>query len=288
MLGIFCKYCTPPPTVFHHFVTGGEYLIGLMLSTMYHGLPEYSCQPYCIKVGLEDGTQLCLERDQISYDGKHDSHLSFANDNNMLDWLDEYLWKEHSTKLEFVAKITDNCGKEYKCAEAFVYNSKISANRKIYVVPIQREKLHGKGKHDAAGGIVKRAVDDSVRAGIDMRDQAVLIEYLNKHFSKPRYRGKKTAKIKLRSFGYTESVDHCLSRYPTLPKTKSYNCYMTTPELGEKKIYHRSLPCLRSCCRDRKNWINGVPQNCVFKRYTGEWRVFDFTTKKGKVVDGHG
>ena len=40
--------------------------------------------------------------------------------------------------------------------------------RGVLVMPVQRERFHSRGDHDAEGGIGKRAVDEAVRAKVNI------------------------------------------------------------------------------------------------------------------------
>ena len=93
---------------------------------------------------------------------------SFLNSNSDHDWLSVTF-----VQLSIV-KVTDNCAKEFKCAESFqyrlksLYQTELSEELGVLVMPVQRERFHGRGDHDAEGGIGKRAVDEAVRAKVNI------------------------------------------------------------------------------------------------------------------------
>ena len=94
--------------------------------------------------------------------------IHFLNSNSDHDWLSVTF-----VQLSIV-KVTDNCAKEFKCAESFqyrlksLYQTELSEELGVLVMPVQRERFHGRGDHDAEGGIGKRAVDEAVRAKVNI------------------------------------------------------------------------------------------------------------------------
>ena len=53
----------------------------------------------------------------------------------------------------------------------------------------QRERVHGRGTHDAEGGHGKEGVDEAVRSGVNIRQSADLVKFMEENYSKPVHRG---------------------------------------------------------------------------------------------------
>ena len=59
----------------------------------YHGMPDFSGQPFVIYFNDKSGKLLKFCRIYVSKDPKHDSHLSFANEKSLYKWLSGTLLK---------------------------------------------------------------------------------------------------------------------------------------------------------------------------------------------------
>ena len=129
--------------------------------------------------------------------------------------------------------------------------------------------------------IVERSSIKGCRKGIDLRSVEDHVKWLTKDLQTPRSRGKKNrAALMERSFGFSEPTDHFIS-IPSLPAKKS-NCFLMSDNEEILSTY-RNLPCLRPCCTDLTKWSD-CAATCQLARYTGKWKFYHFTNKRGGPV----
>ncbi|XP_021351030.1 uncharacterized protein LOC110448874 [Mizuhopecten yessoensis] len=201
----------------------------------------------------------------VSDDLTLDQHFVHRVQKEIKDHLDNIHY-EVDSMIEF----TDGCSAQYKSRHCMGMSSFVCSE--MGYEKFQRnyfETSHAKGPQDAAGGLLKRMLDQAVMKGTTIQNGSEVYNYASKYLDKP-----KGGVYRRRIFRYVDEIDRSAPKTfkPVANNRKIHQIFSNKD--GEILVRAHSCYSCDSC-------LNGLPLTCMNTDYTGTNRLIKVQAELG-------
>ena len=205
-----------------------------------------------------------------------------SHDSNMVQVILEKtkVYLQGVMQLEKMVIFSDGCAAQYKSKRPF-FHLALTADADVQMERCYFGSRHGKSLCDACGGVVKRAVDDDVRAGNGMvviQSASVMLDHCQKHYTLP-VQQEQCSHLR-RSFHLVKSSEINRSRKSsslgTIPGTRQLH---HVRPIARDVLATRKLACFCPAC------ISCKFSDCQNKGTIDEWEIVRFKINEEAVPD---